>query len=415
MVDTSSLSGVMAASGYGSLNALNNNTTSIPSSNYHYSFGSLENPGNSNPSFKDYYGTGIDESGSLPGGDDQLVQTPTTAESLLAQDTPLDRLRVAPQHSAFQGTSNTNDLGVGISGPAVIELQGKLNDEGFDAGTPDGIFGPQTLRAVQQYQQSRIDSLTNTLSLGPPPLARGELYRQINELRNELDSGVAGSETQSQLGVDIGNAIDIPPTAPQAPTDTPTTNGPVTGLSEADYQSAADRLGVDVATVKAIAEVESSRSGFLESGEPSILFEAHIFSRATGGAYNGTHPNISSSSWDRSLYGSSGQHQHDRLASAVALDETAALESASWGAFQIMGFNHEGAGFDNVQDFVVAMRESESNQLDAFVSFVQSHPNMVTALRNQDWASFASAYNGPGYRENSYDTKIADAYERHSN
>lgn len=44
---------------------------------------------------------------------------------------------------------------------------------------------------------------------------------------------------------------------------------------------AAKRLGVDVPTVRAVAEVESNGVGFLPDGRPKILFERHIFSRLT--------------------------------------------------------------------------------------------------------------------------------------
>ncbi|MCY7315094.1 MAG: N-acetylmuramidase family protein [Rubrivivax sp.] len=37
---------------------------------------------------------------------------------------------------------------------------------------------------------------------------------------------------------------------------------------------------------------------------------------------------------------------------------------------------------------------------------------MHRALQRQDWASFARAYNGPGYAQNNYDTKIAAEYNR---
>lgn len=37
----------------------------------------------------------------------------------------------------------------------VLELQTKLGDLGFDAGTPDGVLGPATRRAIQAFQDSR--------------------------------------------------------------------------------------------------------------------------------------------------------------------------------------------------------------------------------------------------------------------
>jgi membrane-bound lytic murein transglycosylase B len=37
----------------------------------------------------------------------------------------------------------------------VLELQTKLGESGFDAGTPDGVLGPATRRAIQAFQHSR--------------------------------------------------------------------------------------------------------------------------------------------------------------------------------------------------------------------------------------------------------------------
>ncbi len=50
----------------------------------------------------------------------------------------------------------------GSRGAEVRDLQKRLNDNGFEAGTADGIFGPNTLRAVlgfQQYHKLWVDGL----------------------------------------------------------------------------------------------------------------------------------------------------------------------------------------------------------------------------------------------------------------
>ena len=77
-----------------------------------------------------------------------------------------------------------------------------------------------------------------------------------------------------------------------------------------------------------------------------------------------------------------------------------------------MGNNHRAAGFATVDAFVEAMMQSEVAQLNAFVSFVASDKTMLSALRRKDWAAFAKAYNGAGYRKNLYDEKLAAAYQR---
>ncbi|MEY4561531.1 MAG: hypothetical protein RLZZ618_808 [Pseudomonadota bacterium] len=185
---------------------------------------------------------------------------------------------------------------------------------------------------------------------------------------------------------------------------------PDRGITEAQYASVAKSLGVDVAAIKAVAKVESAGGGFLPSGRAKILFEAHIFHDKTGGQFDKKHPNLSSKTWDKSLYGKGGEHQWTRFDAASKLDATAAMESASWGRFQIMGFNFKAAGFTDVTSFVQAMQKDEGAQLAAFGELIKSRPSLLTALRNHDWADFAEGYNGKAYKKNDYDTKLAAAH-----
>lgn len=175
------------------------------------------------------------------------------------------------------------------------------------------------------------------------------------------------------------------------------------------YKQAADTLGCNEAAVRAVASVESAGSGFLPDGRAKILFEAHIFSRLTGHKYDNTHPDISSRKWNKKLYiGGAGEYR--RLDRAMALSAELAVQSASWGKFQIMGFNYKRCGFKDIQDFMFAMR-SEEGQLKAFVGFIQSM-KLADELQRRDWAGFASVYNGPAYAVNAYDSKMATAYKR---
>ncbi|RZK45517.1 MAG: N-acetylmuramidase family protein, partial [Pedobacter sp.] len=106
-------------------------------------------------------------------------------------------------------------------------------------------------------------------------------------------------------------------------------------------------------------------------------------------------------------------NQHERLAKAIRINETAALKSASWGAFQIMGFNHEKCGFKSVQEFVKAMEKDEYSQLDSFCKYLCA-THLDVNLKNLDWKGFARGYNGPDYVKNQYDTKLAKAYQTYN-
>ncbi|HXP05766.1 MAG TPA: N-acetylmuramidase domain-containing protein [Stellaceae bacterium] len=111
------------------------------------------------------------------------------------------------------------------------------------------------------------------------------------------------------------------------------------------------------------------------------------------------------------VHGAAGAHQYDRLAEAIALDQDAALQSASWGMFQILGLNFAQCGFAAVADYVAAMCASEGAQLAAFCGFCQKG-GLDRYLRAHDWTQFALAYNGPGEADNGYDEKLAAAYQR---
>lgn len=179
-------------------------------------------------------------------------------------------------------------------------------------------------------------------------------------------------------------------------------------LNEKDFQDAARRLNCEVAAIKAVAEVESKGDGFLPTGEPKILFERHIFSKRTNGLFDKTNPGISNPV--AGGYGTSAS-QHKRLQEAVILNRNAALMSASWGRFQVMGFNYALAGFNSLQEFVTAMYKGEREHLFAFVNYI-INTSLDDELREKRWSDFARKYNGPDYKKNNYDVKMAEAYKK---
>lgn len=189
------------------------------------------------------------------------------------------------------------------------------------------------------------------------------------------------------------------------------------GLSPQDYAAAAARLGCSVAQIRAVDEVESNGGGFLPDGRPKVLFEAHWFDHFTDGRFRASHPNLSSARWNQKLY-VGGAGEWDRLTRAITLDATAALKSASAGRYQIMGFNHAAAGHPTIEAFWNAMKRSERDHLDAFVSFIESE-RLVEEVRqisnrHADNIPFSESYNGKGFRKNAHHIKIAKAHAKWS-
>lgn len=155
--------------------------------------------------------------------------------------------------------------------------------------------------------------------------------------------------------------------------------------------------------------------GFRSDRRPQILFERHKFRAFTDGRFNAIDPEISGPAGG---YGGLSQ-QYPKLERALALCQQAdigeepALKSASWGIGQVMGFNHQSAGFGTAKEMVSAMVAGEDEQLMAMVRFMQSN-GLDLALRSRNWEKFARLYNGPSYAANKYDVKLEVQYARFS-
>src|SRR3546814_20132340 len=87
--------------------------------------------------------------------------------------------------------------------------------------------------------------------------------------------------------------------------------------------------------------------------------------------------------------------------------------SASYGGFQILGENWEVCGAISPWSFAWKQAQTEGDQLEAFVRFVEAR-GLKGALQRGDWAAFARGYNGTAYRANKYDERISEAFGRMS-
>lgn len=256
----------------------------------------------------------------------------------------------------------------GDQGPKVTELQRLLVRNGV-AVFVDGIYGPATKAAVQAVQ---------------------------HKARLVVD-GIYGPKTKAALQQESLSVF----------------------LQHKDIEDAAKQLGVSVAAVMAVNSVESLGRGFLADGRPVILFERHIFRRllsehhdkkelAEIEAKNSHIVNTKPGGYQ------GGANEWQRMAAARIIHESAALQSASWGLFQIMGFHFERLGFDSVAHFVEAMSKNEAEQLRAFVTFIKTDKALHKALKARKWTEFAKRYNGPAYAQNLYDVKLARAFKEFS-
>lgn len=192
-------------------------------------------------------------------------------------------------------------------------------------------------------------------------------------------------------------------------------------LTEDDFKQAAEELGVDVPTIKAVINIEAGagHQGFHAPGQPIVNFDLTMFRRAA--ARQGINLNKYKKSNrvvfnrpDSRKYSSYQAAQHERLKSAMSIDSIAAIDGTFWGMFQIGGFNWKKCGAASRGEFIERMCKSEHEQLELFVNFIKIN-DMDKYLRKKDWAGFARRYNGPSYARRGYHTRLAKAYKKYKN
>lgn len=186
-------------------------------------------------------------------------------------------------------------------------------------------------------------------------------------------------------------------------------------LTERDFEEVAQKLGVEVAAIKAVVDIEAGKThqGFVAPGKPLINFDLTMFRRfATRRGVNLSKYSKSHSIVFTSSKGSQTR-AHRRLEAAKTINSNAAIEGTFWGMFQIGGFNWKKCGAENLNDFVSKMSRSERDQLDMFAEFI-TNAGLLKHLQQKNWAAFARGYNGPSYARRGYHTRMASAYARHS-
>ncbi|MCC0054317.1 MAG: DUF3380 domain-containing protein [Rhodobiaceae bacterium] len=173
------------------------------------------------------------------------------------------------------------------------------------------------------------------------------------------------------------------------------------GGGKAAIEAAAKRLRCEAAVLHAVIEVESGGDPFDPKRRLIILPEKHIFWRYLPKSLRAIaqRRGLATPKWSRANYNGLGGKGSDarwtRLRAMCELHEEAGLKSASYGAPQIMGFNHKLCGYGTVTAFVLAMAASEKQQIEAFIAFLEA-VGLADELRRKDFKAIARRYNGSG-------------------
>lgn len=197
-------------------------------------------------------------------------------------------------------------------------------------------------------------------------------------------------------------------------------------ISEQEFKDAADIISCEVAAIKAVYFIEAAGRGYLDDGRVKILFEGHRFWKNLKKAgidcqywlnKYPNHSNVLYPTWDKRQY-KGGKAEWDRMSEVIQfcremgdMTPTIALDSASYGSFQIMGENHSLCGYADSQEMLTKYNNGgEAEQLASFCRFIKS-THLDDELRDKNWAKFAQGYNGSQFALNKYDVKLAKAYD----
>lgn len=190
-------------------------------------------------------------------------------------------------------------------------------------------------------------------------------------------------------------------------------------LTDEDFREVAEELGVEVAAIKAVVEIEAGakHEGFWANGKPIINFDLSMFRKFAArnkinlSRYQRSHTVVFAKP-NRARYGSYQAAQQARLDAARTIDDKTAIEGTFWGMFQLGGFNWKVCGTSSPDEFVRLMSRSERDQLELFAEFIRE-TGMLPLLKAKNWSAFARRYNGPSYARRGYHTRLARAYAKH--
>lgn len=179
-------------------------------------------------------------------------------------------------------------------------------------------------------------------------------------------------------------------------------------------QEQAAGLGINTAAAAGIMQVESGGATFSDATNRSITrFENHVFWDRWGHSNQHTfndHFQFAQTPGQKRFEGHqfrnsptgawAGFHgnqtrEREVLEFAVSLAGDVAYECASFGAGQIMGFNHATVGFTTAREMVEAYDRSERAQITGIFDYIRS-ARLAAAVNRGDFRAVARGYNGGG-------------------
>jgi len=173
-------------------------------------------------------------------------------------------------------------------------------------------------------------------------------------------------------------------------------------LDDVDLPKWGHTIGVGEDELHAFMDVEAAGSGFDSKNRLTLLPEPHIFYRLLENSGNksllkkAVSQGIAYKKWRTKPYPRSNDAKYELLKRMMLINEEIALQSCSWGLFQIMGFNFKKAGFTSAAEMVAVFLTDEEEHLKAVINFLKAS-KLDDDLRAHRWNILEDIYNGGGF------------------
>lgn len=181
-------------------------------------------------------------------------------------------------------------------------------------------------------------------------------------------------------------------------------------MSDAQRDALSAQFNLPPSRLPALASVEAPRGPFDSQNLLPVLWEGHHFYKylPAGLRAGAVRAKLAWRRWGQVPYGSY-KNQYRRIERGAEYHRPAAILSFSAGAYQVLTSNYARAGYSSPDAMLEDYRRGEVQQTRSVLRFIAASPKMLAALRAGNYAVFARLYNGPGYRKNRYDVKLAAA------
>jgi len=244
----------------------------------------------------------------------------------------------------------------------TAEVRDVQTKAGFSGEALDGKLGPSTLAALKAQFVPAHPEREILLRLGDLVLSAAE-ERIAPPPQVVSETGAADKVAVARLWNSYGGAI----------------------LEHANGSQ------VEPAVALAIFAVESRRAYDPSTGLVIVRFEPKVFLRRSAGRLVTSDHGSQLAEWRA-------------LEQAYALDPRAALESASYGLPQLMGFNYGVTRHPDARALLLAFQRSAAEQVAGFFGFVVAR-RLIDKARERRFVEFARVYNGKG-KEALYGAKM---------